>query len=173
MLPHPQSNVTYLRGALLNVLLCILMSMALSMFAVTQRGPYSGFPLFIPQRKQPVAALTTQPDGSIQLHKSVQDDAHMMSVAFDAIGFDTALFARAVELGATSIKVVGRPSQRVYRTDVATFQRYAFAKDFRYGEQSFLKLRYWSINGALPEASQPLPAPKAPEPDGVHIRFVV
>ena len=106
-------------------------------------------PLFVPEQKKPVAGLVRLADGTVELHKHVLASLHLTDIP-PSIAFNAVLFRAACELGATVITVYDGETGDVYRTDTATFDRYAFTQDRQHGAQRFLKLYHWSINGQPP-----------------------
>lgn len=126
-------------------------------------------PLYVPEQKKPVAGLARLADGVVELHKSIRGSEHLADTP-PAIAFDAALFRAACELGATVITVRDGEDGIIYRTDVQTFDRYAFTQDRQHGAQRFLRLQHWSINGAPPVYA---PKPERPQRDRQHDQLVL
>jgi hypothetical protein len=47
-----------------------------------------------------------------------------------------------------TIEIRDKESSRVYKVSFDTFLAYAFSKDWGYGKQLFLPLKYWEVDGA-------------------------
>ena len=127
--------------------------------------PGGEIPLYVPERPKPVAGVCMLPNGLIELHKWLLGSIHIMRDK--RIGFNDPLYQYARELGATVIKVKDRETDTVYTTDAATFDRYSFVQDFDHGRQRFLKLEFWSINGAPPTYTPP--AARAPQVEELQL----
>lgn len=111
------------------------------------------YPLFIDTNPRPVAGLILRKDGEIELHKTIRASRHLVSLP-RGIAFDSKLYAHAEELGATVIKVRDSETDTIYTTTAANFRRCSFEQNRGYGRQRFMRLEFWSIDGAQPEAER-------------------
>lgn len=111
------------------------------------------YPLYIDTNPRPVAGLILRKDGEIELHKTIKASRHLVSLP-RGIAFDSKLYAHAEELGATVIKVRDSETDTTYTTTAANFRRCSFEQNRGYGRQRFMRLEFWSVDGAQPEAER-------------------
>lgn len=85
-----------------------------------------------------------------RLHKVIRD-GHILRRP-PAIAFDAAIIAQAERQGVRVVEVLNADSDRRYSVTLADFQRYGFRFNRGWGDQIALELRFWSIDGAPPQA---------------------